>query len=129
MGLKDRAKNLIKEAARDISRNVISHTIHRVSNAIVSKVPNPKPKGNSGDVPNNVFKLMLARLADYDDQHVSEHITGAAKHLLARNPPEYLCYDFLATLEDYSDEDVNALVKSAFNVKAMFPRPPQPKKK
>lgn len=128
MSLKDRAKKLIKEAVRDISRNVISHTIQRMSNAIVSKVPGPNLKNNS-DVPNNAFRLMLARLADYDEQHVADYITGAAKHLLARNPPEYLCYDFLATLEDYSDEDVNAIVKSAFNVKAMYPRPPMPRKK
>ena len=122
MTLKDKAKDLMKEAARDISRNVIGHTIRRVSDAIVSKVPNKKT------VVTKKFRLMLSNLSEQDEEYVAYHVSSAAKLLLARNPPEYLCYDFLASLEDMNDEDVNPLIKSAFNVKARFPRPPVPKK-
>jgi len=126
MGLLDRAKNLAREIIRETSRNVIGHSINKFANSVVNSMPGPKPKEQ---VPDSVFRLMLEKLVDLDEQHLDEHVRTAGQHLLNRKPPEYLCYDFLASLEDMPDEDVNPLVKSMYNVKAMYPRPPAPQRK
>jgi hypothetical protein len=124
MSLRERITNLAKEIIRDTSRNVIGHTINKFANSVVNAMPGPKPKPKT---PTGRFRLMLVKLVELDEDNLDEHVRGAAKHLLDRGPPEYLCYDFLATLETMPDEDVNPLVKGMFNVKAQFPRPPAPK--
>ena len=120
MSIKDAVTGVVKDIVKNASRSIIGAGIQRFANKVVDKIPDYDPSAKKPE--QRIFKEMLESLVKHEPPAVDRFLLQAARQLLQRDPPERICFDFLATLEDMPDEDIDPFLKSMYNVKEAYPQ-------